>query len=56
MFSGFILQEFDRDRNGSLSPAEVHQIEAKHLAEFRRVNFFTVVTLNGKRRHTGPGA
>ena len=46
LFSGFILQEFDRDRNRSLSPAEVQQIEAKHLAEFRRVKFFTVVTLN----------
>jgi ABC-type uncharacterized transport system substrate-binding protein len=54
LFSGFILQEFDRDRSGSLSPAEVHQIEAKHLAEFRRVNFFTVVTLNGNDVTPGP--
>lgn len=54
LFSGFILQEFDRDRNRSLSPAEVHQIEAKHLAEFRRVKFFTVVTLNDKDVTPGP--
>jgi ABC-type uncharacterized transport system substrate-binding protein len=54
LFSGFILQEFDRDRNGSLSPAEVREIEAKHLAEFRRVKFFTVVTLNGNDVTPGP--
>ena len=48
LFSGFILQEFDGDRNGSLSPAEVHQIELKHLVEFRRARFFTMVNLNGK--------
>ena len=54
LFSGFILQEFDRDRNGSLSPAEVREIEAKHLAEFRRVRFFTVVTLNGNDVTPGP--
>jgi ABC-type uncharacterized transport system substrate-binding protein len=54
MFSGFILQEFDRDRNGSLSPAEVREIEAKHLAEFRRAKFFTVVTLNGNDVTPGP--
>ena len=54
MFSGFLVQEFDRDRNGSLSPAEIHQIEVKHLAEFRRVKFFTVVTLNGQDVTPGP--
>ena len=54
LFSGFIVQEFDRDRNGSLSPAEVHQIEVKHLAEFRRAKFFTVVTLNGQDVTPGP--
>ena len=54
MFSGFLVQEFDRDRNGSLSPAEIHQIEGKHLAEFRRVKFFTVVTLNGQDVTPGP--
>jgi ABC-type uncharacterized transport system substrate-binding protein len=54
LFSGFLLQEFDRDRNGSLSPAEVHQIEVKHLAEFRRVKFYTAVTLNGQDVTPGP--
>ena len=54
LFSGFIVQEFDRDRNGSLSPAEVHQIEVTHLAEFRRVKFFTVVTVNGQDVTPGP--
>jgi ABC-type uncharacterized transport system substrate-binding protein len=54
LFSDFILQEFDRDRNGVLSPAEIRQIEAKHVAEFRRVKFFTAVTLNGKDVDPGP--
>jgi ABC-type uncharacterized transport system substrate-binding protein len=54
MFSGFIVQEFDRDRNGSLSPAEIQQIAMKHLAEFRRVKFFTVVTVNGQDVTPGP--
>jgi len=48
LFSGLLLQEFDRDRNGALSPSEVHQIEEKHLADLRRVRYFTVVSLNGK--------
>src|SRR6476620_12694604 len=43
LFSGFILQEFDRDRNGTLSTAEIRQIEEKHFAEFRRAQFFTAV-------------
>jgi ABC-type uncharacterized transport system substrate-binding protein len=54
LFSGFILQEFDRDRNGSFSPAESRQIEEKHLAEFRRSRFFTSISVNGKE--VTPGA
>ena len=54
LFSGFILQEFDRDRKGSLSPVEIRQIEEKHLAEFRRVRFFTVVNVNGGDVTPGP--
>ena len=54
LFSGFVLQEFDRDRNGTLSAAEIRQIEEKHLAEFRRARFFTAVSVNGQE--VTPGA
>jgi ABC-type uncharacterized transport system substrate-binding protein len=48
LFSGFILQEFDKDRNGVLSASEVQRAEEKHLAEFRRVGYYTTVNVNGK--------
>jgi ABC-type uncharacterized transport system substrate-binding protein len=48
LFSGFILQEFDKDRNGTLSAAEVQRIEATHLAEFQKVNYYTTLNVNGK--------
>ncbi len=48
LFSGFVLQEFDRDRNGAFSAAEARQIEEKHLAELRRSRFFTAISVNGK--------
>jgi ABC-type uncharacterized transport system substrate-binding protein len=48
LFSGFILQEFDRDRNQALSPEEVRQIEQKHLTEFQRAGYYTTVNVNGK--------
>ena len=48
LFSGFILQEFDKDRNGALSPAEVQRIEATHLAEFHKAGYYTTVSVNGK--------
>jgi ABC-type uncharacterized transport system substrate-binding protein len=48
LFSGFILQEFDRDRNQTLSADEVRQIEQKHLPEFHRVSYFTTINVNGK--------
>jgi ABC-type uncharacterized transport system substrate-binding protein len=47
LFSGFILQEFDQDRNGVLSAQEVQRIEAKHLAEFKRVGYYTSIKVNG---------
>lgn len=48
LFSGFILQEFDKDRNGGLSAAEVQRIETAHLAEFHKVGYYTTVNVNGK--------
>src|SRR5262245_55250162 len=41
MFSGLILQEFDQDHNGTLSAAEIQRIEAKHLADFKRMTYYT---------------
>jgi ABC-type uncharacterized transport system substrate-binding protein len=47
-FSGFILQEFDRDRNGMLSAAEAQRVEEKHLPELKRVGYYTTVNVNGQ--------
>src|SRR5215510_1320832 len=47
LFSGFILQEFDADRNQSLSPEEIRRIEQKHLAEFQKAGYYTTVNVNG---------
>jgi ABC-type uncharacterized transport system substrate-binding protein len=49
LFSGFILQEFDKDRNGALSTAEVRRIEETHLAEFGRAGYYATVNVNGTR-------
>jgi ABC-type uncharacterized transport system substrate-binding protein len=54
LFSGFILQEFDRDPNGTLSAAELQQIEAKHLSEFQRVGYHTTLAVNGNVAALGP--
>jgi ABC-type uncharacterized transport system substrate-binding protein len=48
LFSGFILQEFDKDRNGLLSPAEAQRLAEKHLPELKCVGYYTTVSLNGK--------
>ena len=48
LFSGFIVQEFDKDRNGALSPAEVQRIEATHLAELQKAAYYTTLNVNGK--------
>src|SRR5262245_44875284 len=48
LFSGFILQEFDGDRNQALSPEEARRIEQRHLAEFQKVGYHTTVNVNGK--------
>jgi ABC-type uncharacterized transport system substrate-binding protein len=48
LFSGFILQEFDKDRNGILSAPEVQRIEEKHLPELKRAGFYTTLNVNGK--------
>jgi ABC-type uncharacterized transport system substrate-binding protein len=48
LFSGFILQEFDTDRNQTLSPEEIRKIEQQHLTEFQRAGYYTTVNVNGK--------
>ncbi len=48
LFSGFILQEFDKDRNGVLSPSEAQRLEEKHVPEFKRVGYYTTISINGK--------
>src|SRR5215467_5054542 len=48
LFSGFILQEFDQDRNGVLSTGETQRIEAKHLSEYRRFAYYTNISVDGR--------
>jgi ABC-type uncharacterized transport system substrate-binding protein len=48
LFSGFVLQEFDKDRNGLLSPPEAQRLEEKHLPELKRVGYYTTISINGK--------
>jgi ABC-type uncharacterized transport system substrate-binding protein len=48
LFSGLILQEFDGDRNQTLSPEEGRRIEQRHLAEFQKVGCYTTINVNGK--------
>lgn len=54
LFSGFILQEFDADRNQTLSPEEVRKIEQKHLAEYQRAGYYTTVNVNGQPARIPP--
>ncbi len=44
----FILQEFDKDRNALLSPAEAQRLAVKHLPELKRVGYYTTISRNGK--------
>jgi ABC-type uncharacterized transport system substrate-binding protein len=47
LFRGFILQEFDRDRNQALSPEEVRQIDQKHLTESAAIASLGLVLFRG---------
>ena len=48
LFSGFILQEFDGDRNQAFSPEEARRIEQRHLSEFEKASYYATVNVNGK--------
>jgi ABC-type uncharacterized transport system substrate-binding protein len=48
LFSGFILNEFDKDRNGMFSAGEAQRVEKEHLSEFRRVAYYTTINVDGK--------
>ena len=45
--SALILRQFDKDRDGKLSPDEVRQIERGHFAETHESQYFLLVRLNG---------
>jgi len=44
--SGMIMLQFDKDRDGILSPAEVRSVERGHFAETRESQHFVVLRLN----------
>lgn len=45
--SALILRQFDKDRDGKLSPDEVRQIERGHFAQTQESQYFLSVRLNG---------
>ena len=45
--SALILRQFDKDRDGKLSPDEVRQVERGHFAETRESQYFLSLRLNG---------
>jgi ABC-type uncharacterized transport system substrate-binding protein len=45
--SALILRQFDKDRDGKLSPDEVRQVERGHFAETRESQYFLSARLNG---------
>ena len=48
MFSAMILEDFDADADGALSPAEVQGIRDGAFANVKQWNYFTHVTIGGK--------
>jgi ABC-type uncharacterized transport system substrate-binding protein len=45
--SALLLRQFDKDRDGKLSPDEVRQIEQGHFKETQESQYFLSVRLNG---------
>ena len=45
--SALLLRQFDKDRDGKLSPDEVRQIERGHFKETQESQYFLSVRLNG---------
>jgi ABC-type uncharacterized transport system substrate-binding protein len=45
--SALLLRQFDKDRDGKLSPDEVRQIERGHFKETHESQYFLSVRLNG---------
>jgi ABC-type uncharacterized transport system substrate-binding protein len=44
--SSMIMQQFDADRDGVLSPAEVRNLERRHFAETRESQYFVALRVN----------
>lgn len=47
-YSRTLLDQYDRDRNGNFSPAEVAALREKLTSDLRRKRFFTNLTMGGK--------
>ncbi|MBB4953879.1 ABC-type uncharacterized transport system substrate-binding protein [Agrobacterium vitis] len=47
-YSRTLLDQYDRDRDGSLSPDETEALRQKLVSDLRRKRFFTNLTMGGK--------
>jgi ABC-type uncharacterized transport system substrate-binding protein len=50
MFSSMIIGDFDADRSGSFSPAEIESIRTGAFANLKNFHYFTYVEVEGKER------
>lgn len=47
MFSSMVLQEYDRQRTGRLTPAAVRDIEQKQMEGLKEFSYFVALAVNG---------
>jgi ABC-type uncharacterized transport system substrate-binding protein len=48
LFSGFLLQSYDRNRDGELSPDELRAMEKDQVAQLKAVRYFLELRVNGQ--------
>ncbi|OAN56005.1 ABC transporter [Paramagnetospirillum marisnigri] len=48
VYSATLFQDFDKDKNGKLDPAEIREIEAQAFRETKDQGYFTYAKLDGK--------
>jgi len=48
MFSGMIMMDFDKNRNGRFEPAEIKEVQKGAFSNLKAFDYFTVVRIEGK--------
>ena len=49
IYSGSLVQDFDTDKNGALSPAEMTAIEKEAFQDTRQYQYFTFADVDGRK-------